>query len=79
MITTVDGHCRATWKYLINAKSQMLSVVTSFLHMVSTQFHSQVQTIRFDNGSEFTNTKFQTLLTQNGFLHQSPTKWGGQT
>ena len=81
MITIVDDHSRETWTYLINVKSHTLSVVTDFLHMVSTQFHSQVQTVRSDNGSEFANTKFQTLLAQNGILHQrslvySPQKMG---
>ena len=70
MVTILDDYSRATWTYLISNKSQTLTILTSFSKMVSVHFHSNIKTLKPDNGTEFTDTAFQSFLTQHGILHQ---------
>ena len=49
MVTIVDNYSRATWIYLISHKSQTISIVSRFIKMVTTQFHTHIQTIRSNN------------------------------
>ena len=41
-LTTVDDYSRATWTYLLPAKSQTFSILTTFFNMVSTRFHTNI-------------------------------------
>ena len=70
MVTIDDDHSRLTWTFLISLKSQTLSILTKFIKMVVVHFHKNIQTLRSDNGIEFFNTAFQSLLAHPGILHQ---------
>ena len=70
MVTIVDDHCRATWTFLISCKSQTLSIITKCIKMVAVHFHKNIQTPSLDNGTEFCNTAFQSLLAHYDILHQ---------
>ena len=63
MVTIVDDFTSATWTYLISHKSQALTILTNFIKMVSIHFNKNVQTIRSDNGTKFTNNVFQSFLS----------------
>ena len=55
-LTIVDDHSRATWIYLLKAKSDVLTVFPAFLTMVETQFHKTVKVVRADNAPELSST-----------------------
>ena len=63
MVTIVDDFTSATGTYLISHKSQALTILTNFIKMVSIHFNKNVQTIRSDNGTKFTNSVFQSFLS----------------
>ena len=55
---------------MMQHKSQMTSVLIRILALVQTQFQSQVQVIRTDNGSEFVNHAYNQLFKNVGIIHQ---------
>lgn len=70
MLTIVDSFTRATWTYLLQHKSQVTNTFESFINMVGNQFESKVKKVRTDNGCEFVNTNFSSLLNRFGIIHQ---------
>ena len=70
VVTIVDDYSRVTWTHLISYKSHTLSILTRFLKMVTIQFRKNVPALRSDNGTEFTNITFQSLLATHGIIHQ---------
>ena len=52
-LTIVDDFSRCTWIFLMHHKSETQSLLTNFVQFVKTQFHTDVQTVRMDNGTEF--------------------------
>lgn len=83
MLTLVDDFSHASWIYLLQHKSLTITVFTSFIHMVQTQFDTKIRSIRTDNVSEFLSISFQTLLNNHGialenlFLY-TLTEWSGR-
>ena len=69
MVTIVNDYSIGTWTSLISNKSQALTNLTSFAKMVDVHFHSNIKTLISNNGTEFTNTAFQSFLAQHGILH----------
>lgn len=39
--------------------------------MIKTQFHTQIQFLRSDNGTEYVNSALGSYLRENGIIHQS--------
>lgn len=70
-LTIVDDHSRATWIFLMQSKSQVVSHLKTFLSLSKTQFGKPVQKIRTDNGKEFFNHECANLLSSQGILHES--------
>ncbi|GJZ92582.1 retrovirus-related pol polyprotein from transposon TNT 1-94 [Tanacetum coccineum] len=68
--TIVDDHTRATWTYLIHAKSQINVVITSFLTYIETHFQAKPKFIRSDNGTKIVNSECSALFQLKGILHQ---------
>ena len=52
-LSIVDDYSRTTWVFLLSHKSNAFCMLESFITYVTNQFHTQVQVIRSDNGSEF--------------------------
>ena len=52
-LTLVDDYTRTTWIYLMKSKSDTRSLLTSFILMIQTQFHTMIKHLRSDNGQEF--------------------------
>lgn len=61
-ITIFDDYSRCTWTQLLMGKSKVLSVIKAFVSMIENQFHTNVQTIRTDNGIEFVNIETPSFL-----------------
>ena len=68
-LTIVDDFSRATLTFLLHHKTDIFHIFSTFLTMVPTQFKTYVKTIRSDNGGEFLNTRFKTLLRSYGIIH----------
>ena len=69
-VTIVDDCTKMLWLFLIKLKSDVCVVLQNFFCLVQTQFHSKVQVIRTDNGSEFVNAECNKLFTSLGIVHQ---------
>ncbi|KAL0461338.1 UNVERIFIED_CONTAM: Retrovirus-related Pol polyprotein from transposon RE2 [Sesamum latifolium] len=65
----VDDYTRVTWTFLMHHKSQTVSILSSFLAKVATQFDTKVRTLRTDNGTEFLSLPCQELLHKHGINH----------
>lgn len=70
MLTLVDDFSRATWTFLMRAKSQTVTLLETFFKYVNTHFKTVVKTVRSDNGLEFLSIKCQELFAKNGVVHQ---------
>ena len=46
----VDDHSRHTWVYFMKHRSELFSIYKAFVHMVHTQFSSDVRVFRSDSG-----------------------------
>ena len=68
-MTFIDDYTRMTWLYLLKHKDDVFSVFQSFHTMIQTQFSAKIQILRFDNGSEYVNKKFQDYFATHGLLH----------
>ena len=70
-IAFIDDCTRMTWIYLLKNKSEVFSKFTSFCAMVKTQFKSDIQILRSDNGGEFVNTSMNQFCQEKGIIHQT--------
>lgn len=71
-LTIVDDFSRATWTYLLKARSNALDLISAFLNMTETQFSTKVKCIRSDNALELGLSKdATTLFLSKGILHQT--------
>jgi hypothetical protein len=66
-LTIVDDFSRFTWIHLMVTKSQTRNLITSFIHLVETQFDSKVKCLRNDNEIEF---QMPTFYQSKGIIHQ---------
>ena len=62
----VDDCTRMTWVYMMKNKNDVLTIFSSFLTLVSTQYHSKVKSIRSDNAPELA---FPSLIKEHGIVH----------
>lgn len=70
MMTLMDDFSRATWTYLLQHKTQTTSIFSSFITIAQTHIDSKIKCVRTDNGSEFVNLNFSSLLNKHGIIHQ---------
>ena len=66
-LTIVDNASRATWIFLLRAKSEVRPLITSFYNMVHAQFNTSIKSIRIDNALEFNMVDF---YSSKGIIHQ---------
>ena len=56
---------------MLTDKTKVRSVFMNFHSMIQTQFHTKIQILRTDNGTEYFNHSLSTNLQENGIIHQS--------
>ncbi|KAJ9672956.1 hypothetical protein PVL29_026285 [Vitis rotundifolia] len=54
-ITFIDDHARLCWVYLLTDKTKVQSIFMNFHSMIQTQFHTKIQILCTDNGTEYFN------------------------
>ncbi|CAL9021646.1 unnamed protein product, partial [Prunus brigantina] len=64
-----DDFSRYSWLYPMHRKNEVFSHFQTFLAMVKNQFHTTVQILQSDNGTEYVNNAFSDLCSQLG-IHQ---------
>ncbi|KZV43633.1 hypothetical protein F511_00184 [Dorcoceras hygrometricum] len=55
-LTFIDDPTRATWVYLLQHKSDTTIIFQDFHKMIKTQFHTNIRTLKTDNGKDFFHT-----------------------
>lgn len=70
-ITFIDDHTRTCWVFLLKEKSDAESTFKQFRQMIKTQFQTQIQILRTDNGREYFNSIRGQYLINHGIFHQS--------
>ena len=48
-LTIVDDCTRATWVYLLCAKTDVLTIFPKFFNLISTQYNTAIKYVHFDN------------------------------
>ncbi|KAJ0617795.1 putative RNA-directed DNA polymerase [Helianthus annuus] len=70
-ILFVDDCTRMTWVYFKKNKAEVYEKFVMFYAMIQTQFQTQIQILRSDNGGEFVNTSMKQFFTTKGLIHQT--------
>lgn len=58
-VTFIDDFSRKTWLYFITNKNQVLTKFQHFVNLVENSTGRLIQTLRTDNGGEYTSTAFR--------------------
>jgi hypothetical protein len=70
-VTFIVCFSRMTWVYLMKHKDEAFKCFRDFCALAKSQFNTQVQMLRADNGTEYVNKEFSVFLSENGILHQT--------
>ena len=68
-ITFIDDHTRTFWIYPLKEKLKATNIFKNFHSMIKTQFQTQIQVLRTDNGRENYNSILGDFLVQQGIIH----------
>lgn len=60
-----------TWIYPLHYKGEVYDKLIKFKSYSETQFHTHLQILRTDRGTEFVNNKIASLLSAHGIVHQT--------
>ncbi|KAJ0845734.1 putative RNA-directed DNA polymerase [Helianthus annuus] len=60
-----------TWVYFLKNKAEVYEKFVTFHAMIQTQFQTQIQILRSDNGGEFVNTSMKQFFKTKGLIHQT--------
>ncbi|KAL0408877.1 UNVERIFIED_CONTAM: Retrovirus-related Pol polyprotein from transposon TNT 1-94 [Sesamum radiatum] len=71
VLTLLDDYSRSLWTFLLKHKSQVPNTLKQFCNLVHTQFHTRIQTLISDNGSEFLNQECRAICRDLGIIHQT--------
>lgn len=77
-VTFIDDHIRVTWVFLMKEKSEVGSIFENFHKMVQTQFQSNIQVLRTDNGGEYFHHTLGSYVTKNDIIHQTSCSYSPQ-
>ena len=69
-ITFVDDFSRKLWIYFISQKSQVLEKFQHFVQLMRTSTGKTVQTLRTDNGGEYTSRAFNDFCATHGIARE---------
>ena len=67
-LSLVDDVTRATWLFLMKAKSEVKALIVSFYNMLLTQFNVKIKCFRSDNALEF---KLSNFYSTTDVIHQT--------
>ncbi|KAJ0615698.1 putative RNA-directed DNA polymerase [Helianthus annuus] len=67
----VDDCTRMSWVYFLKHKSEVFKFFTIFHAMVQTQYKTNIQILRSDNGGEFVNNSMKEFVQSKGMIHQT--------
>ena len=70
-VTFIDEFSRCTWVFLMKERSEILSILTSFVNEIKTQFGKTIKILRSDNAKEYFSSAISSFLSAQGILHQS--------
>ena len=70
-VSFIDDHTRMTWVCLMKSKNEVSSLFQQFHKIIATQYQSNIQVLRTDNGGEFVNQDLKQYLNLHGILHQT--------
>ncbi|KAJ9555163.1 hypothetical protein OSB04_009777 [Centaurea solstitialis] len=70
-IIFVDDFSRFTWFYPLKSKSEVFTVLSSFVTFVQTQFSRKLKAFQSDGGTEFLNSRVHAFFVQNGTHHRT--------
>jgi hypothetical protein len=70
-VTFIDEFSRCTWFFLMKERSELLSILTTFVNEVKTQFGKAIKILRSDNAKEYFSYGLSSFLSAHGILHQS--------
>ena len=70
-VTFIDEFSRCTWVFLMKEHSEILSILTSFVNEIKTQFGKTIKILRSDNAKEYFSSAISSFLSAQGIFHQS--------
>ena len=66
-LTIVDDATRVTWVYMLQNKSDVAAIFSTFITHITTQYNAKLKPIRTDNAPELC---FPDLVVKHGLIHQ---------
>ena len=69
-LTFVDYNSRYAWVYPLQTKYQVFQQFVEWKVLVESSSGNKLQTLRSDNGGEFTSTQSEHFLTKEGIRHE---------
>ena len=70
-VTFIDDFSRSTFVYLLKFKSEVFKCFQDFHNLVLNLFSSKIQTLRSDNGTEYTSKIMAQFLSEQRIMHQT--------
>ena len=68
-VSFIDDHTRMTWVCLMKSKNEVSSLFQQFHKIIATQYKSNIQGLRTDNGGELVNQDLKQYLNLHGIVH----------
>ena len=69
-LTFTDDYSKYTTVYLLKTKDEVYSKFVEYKAYVENKFNTKIKALRSDNGTEYTNHRFQNLVKESGIDHQ---------
>lgn len=69
-LTFIDDYTRFTTVYLLKSKEEVFEKFVEYKAFVENKFSRKIKKLRSDNGTEYTNHRFQLLIKESGIDHQ---------
>ena len=69
-LTFTDDKSRYSWVFILRSKDQVFDRFQEWKAQVEKSSQRKIQTIRTNNGGEYTSTKFETYLKSEGIRHE---------
>lgn len=70
-LTFIDDYSRKVFVYFLKTKNEVIDKFIEFKALVENQTDRKIKCIRSDNGGEFCNNAFKSILKKSGIEHQT--------